>query len=261
MAEIRICRARERSCRMRSAARLPERTALSIVAGRPVAVQSPARTRLRHAVTAAGRRAFCAGVAAKVARRSRTSCHGGSSVGDARNALHILPDHLCNLVPGMFKQTVGIADRHRDTVLEGENPFGNAVDHPDHGRNARRRQPEMRIDDRAVLGPASAARVPGRRRGVRRHRQHDGIFRPDRGDAVAEIESADPVAIDHQPAQLMRERDRRRRGCGERRAPARRRPRSGPGARDRAGTPGRPPRWSRARPRGRDRTTPRGDRC
>ena len=33
---------------MRSAARLPERIAPSMVAGRPVAVQSPARTRLRH---------------------------------------------------------------------------------------------------------------------------------------------------------------------------------------------------------------------
>ena len=80
--------------RMRSAARLPDRTALSMVAGSPVAVQSPARTRLGQAVdAAAGRRAFWPGVAAKVARRSRTSCHGGSAVVMPCYAPYILPNH------------------------------------------------------------------------------------------------------------------------------------------------------------------------
>ena len=46
-----------------SAARLPDRTALSNVAGSPVAVQSPAITRLSHCVRAAGRLAFSSGVA------------------------------------------------------------------------------------------------------------------------------------------------------------------------------------------------------
>src|ERR1700722_952790 len=64
------------------AARLPERIAPSMVAGRPVSVQSPARTRLRRLVTAPGRLASWAGLAAKVARRSRTICHGGSSAGN-----------------------------------------------------------------------------------------------------------------------------------------------------------------------------------
>src|SRR5579871_1328491 len=68
-------------CMTKSAARAPERTALSIVAGRPVAVQSPASARLRHAVLTPGRLAFCDGVAAKVARRSRTICQGGISAG------------------------------------------------------------------------------------------------------------------------------------------------------------------------------------
>src|SRR5215468_7124669 len=68
-------------CMTKSAARVPERTALSIVAGRPVSVQSPASARLRHAVLTPGRLAFCEGVAAKVARRSRTICHGGISAG------------------------------------------------------------------------------------------------------------------------------------------------------------------------------------
>src|ERR1700730_15114636 len=65
----------------RAAARLPDRMAPSMVAGRPVMVQSPASQRLRHAVVAAGRLAFWRGVAAKVARRSRTICHDGSAVG------------------------------------------------------------------------------------------------------------------------------------------------------------------------------------
>src|ERR1041385_18244 len=61
------------------AARLPERVAPSSVAGNPVAVPSPARNRLSLLVRAPGRFAFSAGVAAKVARRSRTICHGGSA--------------------------------------------------------------------------------------------------------------------------------------------------------------------------------------
>jgi uncharacterized membrane protein YdcZ (DUF606 family) len=48
----------------RSAARFPEHTALSIVAGKLVSVQSPASARLRRAVRTPGRRAFCSGVAA-----------------------------------------------------------------------------------------------------------------------------------------------------------------------------------------------------
>ena len=76
-----------------SAARLPDRTALSNVAGNPVAVQSPARTRLSHCVRAAGRLAFSSGVATKVARRSRTICHGGSSA-----AIPVARDTSCQIV-------------------------------------------------------------------------------------------------------------------------------------------------------------------
>ena len=76
-----------------SAARLPDRTALSNVAGNPVAVQSPARTRLFHCVRAPGRLAFSSGVATKVARRSRTICHGGSSA-----AIPVARDTSCQIV-------------------------------------------------------------------------------------------------------------------------------------------------------------------
>ena len=58
--------------RMLAAVR-PDLIAPSIVAGNPVLVQSPARTRLGSFVRAAGRRRSCAAVAAKVARFSFTT--------------------------------------------------------------------------------------------------------------------------------------------------------------------------------------------
>src|SRR4029078_6969297 len=67
---------------MMSAARLPERIAPSMVAGRPVSVQSPANKRLRHLVVTPGRMASWARVGAQVARRSRTICQGGSAAGN-----------------------------------------------------------------------------------------------------------------------------------------------------------------------------------
>src|SRR5437660_5028993 len=67
-------------CCISWAARLPERIAPSMVAGRPVAVQSPASTRLSNRVTAAGRRGSCSGSAANVARRSLITCHCGIAI-------------------------------------------------------------------------------------------------------------------------------------------------------------------------------------
>src|SRR5882762_9259340 len=63
--------------RARAAAVSPDRSAPSIVAGSPVAVQSPARNRFAQRVRQGGRRASCAGVAAKVARFSLTMRQGG----------------------------------------------------------------------------------------------------------------------------------------------------------------------------------------
>src|SRR5437763_3499893 len=56
----------------RSAALCPDRTALSIVAGKPVSVQSPARYSPRTAVSAGGRTG-CPGAKENVACRSRTT--------------------------------------------------------------------------------------------------------------------------------------------------------------------------------------------
>src|SRR5258708_35375251 len=59
----------QRMVRTRSAARSPDRTDPSMVAGSPVSVQSPARNRFLNPVTVPGRSAFCSGVASNVARR------------------------------------------------------------------------------------------------------------------------------------------------------------------------------------------------
>jgi len=72
-----------------SAAFLPDRTAPSIVAGRPVSVQSPARTRFRQGVRAGGRRRVCSGVWANVARFSLTTRKGGISVPPRLNTCEI----------------------------------------------------------------------------------------------------------------------------------------------------------------------------
>ncbi len=61
------------------AALSPERIAPSMVAGRPVCTQSPARKRLRHFVFVSGRNKSCSGLAANVARFSLTICQGGKS--------------------------------------------------------------------------------------------------------------------------------------------------------------------------------------
>ena len=63
------------------AARSPDSTAPSMVAGRPVCVQSPARKKLRHPVFGPGRFASWAGLATIVARFSFTICQGGKSAG------------------------------------------------------------------------------------------------------------------------------------------------------------------------------------
>jgi hypothetical protein len=56
-----------------SAARCPDRAALSIVEGHPVAVQSPARKQFGHGDTAVGRNASIPGGTPNVARISFTS--------------------------------------------------------------------------------------------------------------------------------------------------------------------------------------------
>ena len=82
------------------AASLPDRIAPSMVAGRPVAVQSPARKRFRQRVCDRGRLAFSSGSAAKVARRSLMMCQGGKTAGKFGQPYHVIPDILCEHLAG-----------------------------------------------------------------------------------------------------------------------------------------------------------------
>ena len=126
----------------------PERIAPSMVAGRPVAVQSPARARLRQRVRAAGRLAFCSGVAAKVARRSLTICQGGSSARQAVDVGDVAPQAPRQVLAVLVGQIVGAADRDRDAVLEGEHPLRRPADHAhDRRRAGRRAVAEVAVDD------------------------------------------------------------------------------------------------------------------
>ena len=121
----------------RSAARSPDRTDPSMVAGNPVSVQSPARNRFFQAVTGPGRSAFCSGVASNVARRSRTICQGGNSPCDARGLADIPPDRLRQLLARHIHQPVAIADGDRQPLRKREQPFHQAADHAE-DRPARR---------------------------------------------------------------------------------------------------------------------------
>src|SRR5215813_5067824 len=106
----------------RSAARLPDRIAPSIVAGKPVFVQSPASRKFLQAVVAAGRLAFCPGVAAKVARRSRTICHGGSAV--ERSATAATSRHNC-----LASVSRGVSSRRSAALIVTDNRPGNVKSH------------------------------------------------------------------------------------------------------------------------------------
>ena len=149
----------------------PERSAPSMVAGRPVWVQSPAKNRLRQRVSAGGRLASCSGVAAKVARFSLTICHVGMRRGDLQRLGDISPDMRGQLVAVLVHDGVGARHRDRDAVGKREDPFRRAADHPQHGgRACRRGDPEMGIDDGAeIIGHGEVRDQVGRRPG--RHRQ------------------------------------------------------------------------------------------
>ena len=188
---------------MVSAARLPDRIAPSMVAGRPVSVQSPARTRLRHLVTAPGRMASCAGVAAKVARRSRTICQGGSAAGN--------PVRLATSPQIVFASSSRGVSMSRSPALmvtesrpgKGEQPLHRAVEHAEDRRLRRRRlDAEMRVDDGAEFARHCQI-AHQRRRDVRRHRKDDRVVGAKRNGVGAEIERLDPLGGKAQRAQLM----------------------------------------------------------
>ena len=163
-----------------------------MVAGKPVAVQSPARTRFVHAVFGRGRLAFCSGVAAKVARRSRTICHGGSGASRPRDACHFAPDQSAS-------SSRGVSSSRSAPLMVTESRSGKAKIHStvplitpiSGGKPLRRRNVEMRVDDGAELGRRRQA-GDQRRRHRWRHGKNDGVLRLQRDCVLAEIERFRP---------------------------------------------------------------------
>ena len=80
-----------------------------------------------------GRRAFSSGVAAKVARFSLMICHGGSGLIKIERLRHFGPNSRRQLLAPVVEQPIGAADRDRDPVREGEQPFDHPVDDAENG--------------------------------------------------------------------------------------------------------------------------------
>ena len=215
---------------------------------------SPCRSNRRRArdcamrCAAPGRLAFCAGVAAKVARRSRTICHGGSALGRPATVATSSPERPRQRLARHVEQAVGGADRDREAARKREQPFGGAVHDADDGREAGGRiDAEMRVDDGAELGRHRRARARDRAAttgGTARMTaspvvERDLVSSPKSSAATllaGEIAGAQPVAELHRAPCARRESaapDRRRRGRAHR-------------ARSAAGRPCRRPPASRA---------------
>ena len=166
-----------------SAARLPDRIAPSMVAGRPVSVQSPARTRLLHWVAGAGtlcvlrrrRGERCAPLAHDLPRGHHRQ-FGGSSDGSPVTRATSLQIVLAS-------SSRGESMSRSPALMVTDSRPGNAKIHctvalstPRIGGCCRRRiDAEMRVDDGAELGRHVE---PGhqRRGGVGRHREDDRII-------------------------------------------------------------------------------------
>ena len=112
----------------REAASQPDRTAPSIVAGRPVWTQSPARKTLLHCVREGGRMASCAGVAAKVARFSLTIRHARKGRAASGQLGHFAPDALGERFARPVDEVAGGADRDRKAIAISEQPLRQAAD-------------------------------------------------------------------------------------------------------------------------------------
>ena len=100
-----------------------------MVAGSPVAVQSPARKRFVHFVLACGRFASWSGVARNVARFSFTICHGGKS-GKDRWPRHVTPQYGREFRTVTIDDVIRSAHSHRKPLRKSKNPFRRAAYDP-----------------------------------------------------------------------------------------------------------------------------------
>ena len=189
----------------RDAASQPDRTAPSMVAGRPVWTQSPARKTLLHRVREGGRLASCAGVAAKVARFSLTIRHGGRAGRQSGQLGDLAPDALGERFARPVDEVAGGADRDRKAVAISEQPLRQAADHAEDRRMAlRRRDEEMRVDDppEFLRRLDAGQKDPGR---PRRNRDDDRVV-PSENDGIRlEFERDRAVGCEANVAQTVAE--------------------------------------------------------
>ena len=168
-----------------------------------------------------GRLAFCAGVAAKVARFSLTICQGGRSAGKSGQRRRLAPDLGREFIARTVDEPVGVADRDREPVRKGEQPFDLSVDDAEDRRlAARRRDLEMDIENAAKF----VRRRQARKEVLRdpwRHAEDHGIVRAELLLRPVKVERNGALALETDRPEAVAEPNRRALARRERQAPDR----------------------------------------
>ena len=173
--------------------------------GQAGSVQSPASTRLRHARFGARTLGILAGVAAKVARRSRTICQGGSAAGK--------PVTLATSAQMVFASSSrGVSISRSPALIVTDSRPGKANIHSTvplmtpriggcpAGGSMRKCALTMARNSVGASRPRHQ-----RRRRIGRHGKDHGIIRGKRNRLAAEIERLDAVRRRSDGAKLMLE--------------------------------------------------------
>ena len=180
---------------MNSAARLPERIAPSMVAGRPVSVQSPASTRLRHALRRRGawRPAPASRQRWRAARARSARAAAPPQSGHARDVAQIV----------FASSSRGVSSSRSPALIVTETRPGKAKSHSTVAvEDAKdRRQPAGGSIRKCALTMArnsvGTSRPRHQRgRGIGRHGENDGIVGGERNRLAAEIERFDALVAE-----------------------------------------------------------------
>ena len=133
----------------------------------PAVPSGSSRRRGRHSpklFAAAGLFAFCAGVAAKVARLSLTICHGGGSRPETAERGDLPPDRLRKVLARLARERVGAADRHRQRAPDTRRSIASRAVDPRRGARLVPARRPGRVDAAAHVGEqVRAAAVEARR--------------------------------------------------------------------------------------------------
>ena len=169
----------------------PDLMAPSMVAGNPVAVQSPARTRLASPVRACGRRPLLRRICREGSAFFLHHPHRWHRIGQAQRRAHIGPDPRGNRLRRQIDQPVGGADRDGDDAVLHEDPLRRAPDHADK-------------PGRAGIGGHAEVNVENGFERIRRHQSGQQIGRPPR--AARPAPPPRPAATGTDPSGASRRR-------------------------------------------------------